>query len=933
MKSLPIQAAKIGMLAGCLAATAGGGGDAAASFFEKEVLPILKEACFDCHSHRIPSAKGGLYLDSRPGWETGGNSGAAIIPGNPDASLLIRAVRYTDENLQMPPDGKRLSAPQVAVLEKWVRSGAADARQPPPETEEALNAHWAFQPVRMPPLPQVRNSAWAKTAVDWFVLRRLEDLGMQPSTKMAEKAVLIRRVYFDLIGLPPSLEEIQRFESDRSPNAFERLVDRLLASPQYGERWARHWLDVARYADTKGYVFQEERRFLYAYTYRDYVVDAFNRDLPYDRFIIEQLAADRLNLGENPQPLAGMGFLTLGRRFLNNQPDIVDDRIDVTTRGLMGLTVSCARCHNHKYDPIPTADYYSLYGVFASSREPDERPLLHSDPNSSLYQNYRAELERRTTKWENYRVSNQRAALSKARKQTGDYLKASYDARHANRSETENLVRERRLGPVIAFRWQDFFEELGERFDPVFTPWVQVAKPNSPAQSTSGIIQQTLTANPPLNPVLVAALQKRQPSSAAELAAVYGELFEKAETDWLAIADKADALADPGWEALRQELYRDGAPPNIPLTQATQLLDVPTQEKIRALKREVDRLSATHPGAPARAMSLIDRENLVEPTIFLRGKADAPGPKVPRQFLSLLTGEDRVPFADGSGRLELARAIASPDNPLTSRVIVNRVWRHHFGQPLVGTPSDFGTRAEPPSHPDLLDYLASRLVASGWSLKSLHRLILHSSAYQQSSDFDEWYAAQDPDNRWLWRMNRRRLELEPLRDTMLWVSGSLDAAMGGQPVEIAQPPFVPRRTIYGFIERQNLPDLFRTFDLANPDSSSPGRFETTVPQQALFLANNPFVQDLARKLEARVLRDTAAGTGSPVQTLFETVLQRLPTHAEKQLALDFLHSQSEAEPPLAAQAGRAADNAVPPMSPLARLCQALLMSNELAFVD
>ena len=867
---------------------------AAGAFFEKQVQPILEGACFDCHSHGAKSVKGGLYLDSRSGWELGGNSGQIVVPGDPDASLLIQAIRYQNDDLQMPPKDKRLSDAHVAILEKWVRLGALDPREAT-VAEDVSTEHWAFQPVRQPPLPQVKAREWIQTPIDLFVLDKLEERGMRPSP-FADRATLIRRAYFDLIGLPPTMEEVQRFESDRSPDAFVQVVDQLLASPQYGERWGRHWLDIARYADTKGYVFQEERRFPYSYTYRDYVIDAFNRDLPYDQFIIEQLAADQMDRGDDPRALAGMGFLTLGRRFLNNQHDIIDDRIDVVTRGLMGLTVSCARCHDHKYDPIPTADYYSLYGVFASSQEPSERPLLEYDASSPMFRDYEVELSRVTSEWNDYRVSNQEGALSIARQKTGDYLMALYDAREANRSETENLIKKRKLGPVIAFRWQRYLEGLDGKFDSVFAPWLKVAKLAAPEKEIATLVIEMSSESDvtrQLNPAVASRLREASPASASEMAKVYGELFTLIEKEWQSRPKGTETLEDPNREAIRQLMYAEEAPTSIPLGQATQLLEVRVQEKIRSLKRKVDQLPATHAGAPARAMSLVDRKRTVEPVVFLRGKPGSRGPKVPRQFLSLIEGEVRQPFEHGSGRLDLAQAIANADNPLTGRVIVNRLWRYHFGKPLVDTPSDFGIRAQLPSHPELLDYLASRLITDDWSIKRIHRLMMLSSTYQQASGPDAWHAAKDSENRYLWRMNRKRLELEPLRNTLLAVTGSLDSKIGGQPVEITEEPFVPRRTIYGFIERQNLPGMFRTFDLASPDSSSSGRFETTVPQQALFMVNSPFVQDLARNLEQQILSQPLDGLGDQIGSLFRTVLQRNPSPDEERAAVAFIESQAD----------------------------------------
>jgi cytochrome c553 len=370
-------------------------------FFEKKIRPLLMENCYRCHSHESEKVKGGLLLDTREGLLKGGDTGPAMIPGDPEKSLLIKSVRYTDENLQMPPKGKKLAAEQIADLETWIKIGAPDPRTekvaasgPPLSDPIKVRNHWAFQPIKDAAIPPVRNKRWVQTPIDSFILAKLEEKGMKPSPR-AGKRTLIRRATFDLIGLPPTPEEVAEFLADQSADAFAKVVDRLLGSHYYGERWARHWLDVARYADTKGYVFEEERRYPYSYTYRDYVIRAFNEDLPYDQFIVQQLAADLLPLGEDKRPLAAMGFLTLGRRFLNNQHDIIDDRIDVVSRGTMALTVACARCHDHKYDPIPTKDYYSLYGVFASCNEPSDKPLLGT---AALPKEYPEYVEERKTR-------------------------------------------------------------------------------------------------------------------------------------------------------------------------------------------------------------------------------------------------------------------------------------------------------------------------------------------------------------------------------------------------------------------------------------------------------------------------------------------------------------------------------------------------------
>ena len=481
----------------------------ALELFETKIRPVLVEVCFKCHGG--DNVSGGLRVDSRQALLKGGDTAAAIVAGKPAESLLLKALQHSDHDLKMPPDIKLPDA-TIAAFEAWI---TADARWPAAQPGELspfqIRKHWAFQPVVMPRVPDVADVAWPRTAVDRFVLKKLEESGLSPSREV-DRHTLLRRATFDLHGLPPTPEVIVAFEADPSPQAFEHIVDRLLASPRYGERWGRYWLDVSRYADTKGYVFMEDRNYPFAYTYRDWVIRSLNEDLPYDQFLIRQIAADLLPEPERTASLPALGFLTLGRRFLNNINDIIDDRIDVVCRGTLGLTVTCARCHDHKYDPIPAADYYSLYGVFRSSHEPN--------------------------------------------------------------------------------------------------------------------------------------------------------------------ADEAKLLM---------------------------------------------------------AMTLVEEDNPFEPYVFLRGQQDNHGPRVPRQFLSVVTGPDRKPFANRSGRLELAQAIASPTNPLTARVIVNRIWMLHFGAPLVRTPSDFGLRSEPASHPELLDWLSAQFIEHAWSLKWLHREIVRSSVWRQQS--------------------------------------------------------------------------------------------------------------------------------------------------------------------------------------------------------
>jgi cytochrome c553 len=756
-------------------------------FFESKIRPIFVDRCVKCHGEKKQS--GGLRLDSHESILRGGNSGPPIISGQPNESLLIQVVRQTGD-VKMPPKDK-LTDEQVAALAEWIKAGAVWPTVSFKPVEETGKSHWAFQEVHAPTIPNVshlRNAV--NNPIDEFIQAKLETAGLLPNPP-ADRATLIRRLTFDLHGLPPTPAEIKSFEQDTSPNAVATLVDRLLASPRYGERWGRHWLDVARYADTMGYFFEGERRYPFAYCYRDYVIRAFNEDKPFDRFVLEQIAADKLPMDDDRTSLAALGFLTVGRRFLNNSPDIIDDRIDVVCRGLMGLTVSCARCHDHKYDPVPMQDYYSLYGVFASSTEPNELPAIAPSPHATAYEQ--------------------------------ELTKREAEATEHVRKKNEQLVAARRLGGLLLDN----------------------------------------------GPLAVTALT---------------------------------SLAAPIPTLDREQLEKRLPPPD--------------RDELRKLTARVQEHRFFSPDAPPRAMVLNDLPKPVQPHVFLRGNPATLGPAVPRQFLSALQ-PTRKPFTDGSGRLDLARAIADPRNPLTARVLVNRVWQHHFGKGLVTTPSDFGRRSDPPSHPELLDWLADRFVKNGWSIKQLHRTILLSATYRQSSADRPDAVAKDPENRLLCKFNRQRLEFEAMRDSMLATAGLLDLRMGGPSVDIVKEPFVFRRTVYGYVERQNLPGVFRTFDFASPDIHAPQRFNTTAPQQALFMMNNGLVTQVARALANRPGVIQPAAPAERITTLYQLLYGREPRLQEVILGERFVTSFSEAARTTAWE----------------RYAQALLLTNEFAFVE
>lgn len=714
-------------------------------FFENKVRPLLANHCYKCHSQSAEKVKGGLLLDTRDGVFAGGNNGPAIVPGNPDKSLLIEAVRYTNPDLQMPPKGEKLTDAQVADLVSWVKMGAPDPRTATIAQKNWVDPnkkHWAFQPVSKPSVPEIKNSSWAKTPMDKFILAKLDEKGLKPNPP-ADKRTLIRRAAFDLIGLPPTPDEVRAFVIDESAEAFEKVVQRLLDSPHYGERWGRHWLDTARYSDTKGEIRRnrEDPNYPFAWTYRDYVIRSFNEDKPYNIFVIEQLAADKLpaTLG-NPTNLAALGFLTVSDRFMNMQHDIINDRIDVVTKGFLGLTVSCARCHDHKFDPIPTKDYYSLHGIFASCREPEVEPVISKIQNTPDYQDY----------------FKQRTALM---------------------------------------------------------------------------------------------LEKR-------------ELEEK-------------------FQELRRKRDRQGV---------QQL-----QRQVRANSTKVAELDMRHPGAPVRAMALEDSPNPRNSPVFIRGEVGNRGQIVPRRFLEVLSGPKRIDFTNGSGRLQLAHAVVDKNNPLTARVMVNRIWLHHFGEGIVTTPDDFGTQAEPPSHPELLDYLAAEFMNNGWSIKKVHKQIMLSNVYQQSSANNPRYAQIDPFNRLLWRANIRRLEFEPLRDSLLAIGGTLDRTQFGRPVNLGREPYSTRRTIYGFIDRNNVAEVLFNFDFANPDMTTGKRHQTTVPQQALFFMNSPLVVEQAKKVVARKDFQALSDTRSRILLLYDLIYQRLPRPDEVKLGLEFIAQEPSQE--------------------------------------
>lgn len=763
--------------------------DAGIAYFEKEIRPLLITHCYQCHSENADERDGDLVLDNRDGWLVGGDSGPAVVPGDVEASPLIRAVRYGDEGLQMPPV-KPLDAADVARLEHWVRIGA------PAPTKVYVSAsdnpadpitgkeHWAFRPLGESRTPAVADIQWPLAAIDRFVLSRLEQEGLSPTVD-AQRNVLARRVYVQLTGVPPTPQQLTAFLNDTSPLAYERLVDSLLASPQFGERFGRHWLDLARYADSNG--LDENFLFREAWRYRNWVISAVGDDMPYDRFITLQVAGDlmpyRTTAQRDSQRIAG-GFLVLGPKVLlgndpNNQKmEVADEQIDTIGRALLGQTLGCARCHDHKFDPVPTADYYALAGIFASTRVMEQRYMLGEQ-----------------------RVMEQLVGLG----DDGADLDEAY----------EQYWRQR--------------PKLG----------VQKGKAE-------------------------AALQALQQGDTAALA----ELLEQ-HADAIAAGAKDEAVAADQRTVAQQTL----------VDQLNQAWNEP-------------------PGIPPRAMVATDRETPADEAIRIAGQFDKHGDVVRRGVLQVLCdSDDSAVQAADSGRIALAKWLTDGDQRsghLVARVLVNRIWHHLIGRGLVRTVDNFGRTGEPPTHPELLDHLATELIDHDWSVKSLVRQIVLSRTFRLSSRNVSVNHDVDPENRWLWRANRRRLDPESFRDALLATADSLhwtpmdstvhylgDQATAVGSNSVRRRTDFPCRSVYLPVIRNDLPELFEIFDFADPHTTTGLRPNTIVPTQGLFMLNDEMVMDAAQATAQRILQDCPSGnTTARIMRMFELVLNVSPSEAE-----------------------------------------------------
>ena len=855
-----------------------------AEFFEMRVRPLLAENCFACHTD---SAMGGLQMKSREALQKGGDSGPAIVPGHPEQSLLIQAVRQTHEQLKMPPQGK-LRDEEVAALVTWIRDGAVwpQATQPPVPgregeryviTPEQRN-FWAFQSLRSSSLPEVKNQGWIKSPIDRFILAALEERGLKPA-QPADRLTLIRRAYLDLIGLPPTPKEVEDFLQDLSPDAFGRVVDRLLASPQYGERWGRFWLDLARYSDDR-LNSTEDEPYANAFRYRDWVIQAFNEDLPFDLFVKAQLAGDLLPEADNGRYVGGLGFYALS-------PQFQDDRVDATTRTFLGLTTGCAQCHDHKFDPIPTEDYYALLGVF-NSTEMSEYPLSPE----AVVKEYQAQEETLNAEKEalaEFRGSHRQKLVDVFAHQISRYIQAVWKIVGPSNADLKEVTHSQSLDVETLERWVKYLDN-SPRDHPFLDRWDDFLGKGATPENLEQLADE-------VEALAISVIREKRKIDRENKIRTHGKTrLEMLRTEGLSLERdqyflwrdlaSAEKFASPTEFERGILLYKD--------EKVDRFIDGLWGEHLKTLLARVERVEATMPEKYPFYHVVADLDEPANEYVRIRGNENNLGAEVPRRFLSILNEGEPQGFTRGSGRLELAKAIVDPANPLTARVMVNRIWLHHFGQGLVRTPSNFGQMGDRPSHPGLLDYLARQFIQNQWSVKAMHREMMLSATYALSAGFSASNYEVDPGNRLLWRYNSRRLDVESLRDSLLYVAGKLDLEPGGSPSRLGEEENL-RRTVYGFVSRRRLDTLLSLFDFPNPNSSTPQRMMTNTPLQGLFFLNSDLVMRLSEALSSRLQRE-AQDEKARIRLAYRLLFGRQPTREEMQMGQEFVHNGTDLWP-------------------------------------
>jgi hypothetical protein len=895
------------------------------AFFEAKIRPVLVDKCYRCHSAEAGKQRGKLFVDSRDGLLRGGESGPAIVPGKPNDSLLIKAIRHTDPDLKMPENGK-LPAEVIADFEQWVAMGAPDPRTRTvaktkygPSVEEGRK-YWAFQPPKAHPVPAVKDRDWPRGSIDQFVLAGLEGKGLKPAPE-ADRGTLLRRAYFALIGLPPSPAEIDAFLADDSPQAFDKVIDRLLAAPQFGERWGRFWLDVARYAESTG----GGRSLLLkdAWRYRDYVIRAFNSDTPYNRFLTEQIAGDLLPTKTSEERywrLVATAYLLLGPHNYERQDkpvlemDIIDEILDTLGKSVLGMTLGCARCHDHKFDPIPTKDYYALAGIFKSTKF-----IVHDNVSKWNVQTLPMSADlAAAVKEHNAAVAALKTKIEQARaaeKKAGKYVDSSLPKGAIDPKTLPGIVIDDEQAKKVG-SWKHsvysgnfigkgyLYDDLGFKDDKTLTFIPEIPKtgfyevrfayvPHQNRATKVGLRvfhadgENTVYINqretPPIDGRFVSLGKYRFEQGNQWFVMV---LTEKANGH--VVADAVQFLPEDLIEEKKPAAKKDDAKDSVPDS--------------RALEADLKKLLAQAPERPT-AIAVGESDQMIDLHVCIRGNYHNKGDTVPRGFLQVLTptGEKGPALTKQSGRKELAEWLTRPQNPLTARVMVNRIWHHLFGAGLVRTVDNFGATGEPPSHPELLDHLALRFIEEGWSVKRLIREIMLSRTWQMSSTPDAATAKAaakiDPENRLLWKMNRRRLDAEAIRDTMLLVAGRLDLAQGGPTIKKGtsiERDYIfedVRRSVYTPVFRNRTLELFEVFDFADPNVCIGKRNVSTVATQALYLMNSPFVMDQARAAAQRLLAMPGLDDAGRVDTIYRFAVGRLPSAKERQLALDYLRNE------------------------------------------
>jgi hypothetical protein len=909
-------------------------------FFESRIRPILANSCYACHTS---SQLGNLRVDSRDALLKGGKSGPAVVPGKPEESLLIRAVRQVDERLKMPMGGT-LQEQEISDLTTWVKMGAPwpEVKVPAAAAKKEFKItpvqrdFWSFRPIRKVLPPEGRSSTELKSPIDRFILASLEAHGLKP-VPAADKRTLIRRATLDLTGLPPTPEEVEAFLNDPSPDAFASVVDRLLASPHYGERWGRYWLDIVRYGETdvRGAVPEGYESYPNAFRFRDWVISAFNQDMPYDLFVKAQIAGDLLGDNDPRKFLPGTGWAGLGPWYydLTEPPqarsDERHDRVDTLTRGFLGLTVGCARCHDHKYDPISMKDYYGLAGVFASS-EYREYPLAPENVVNQ-YRKHQKKIKDQEAAIQNFLQTQSTELGEILAHQTERYVTASWKVLGPQKLAAPKVAEADKLDAETLGRWTKYLS-YSEKDHPFQKEWDALLK-------QGGAEDRAREVGKALQEVLLAVIaEKKAIDQENTVTAAKAVAFKKSGSEihlpngfsteeefcpncyieikpfarekfnfWNDLFTEYSLPNDPSKKEPGVLLYKD--------EKVERFLAGEWKNHLEILRAELEELKKTQPAPYPYLHGIAEAARPGDLKLHVRGSPYNLGELVPRRFLAVLSPAEPAPFIQGSGRLELAQAVAS--HPLTARVIVNRVWMYHFGRGIVSTPSNFGQLGERPSHPELLEYLAGRLIENHYSLKALHREIMLSAAYQLGSDYSEENFAKDSDNRLLWRFSRRRLDVEALRDSVLFVSGDLDTALGGPSVQLTDED--RRRTVYSKINRFKVDSFLTLFDFPDPSITSEQRNATNVPLQRLFFMNSPLIAMQADQLAKRLSTSDNPDDSTRIRSAYRILYGREARDSEVRLGLEFLQTAKSTE-----------KQGLPPWQRYARV---LLSSNEFAFVN